>query len=216
MYRINIMLNNNHLILLDFDGTIMKTDEFNWECYNIVLNKYKLEISFSDFLNCISNSHLDTYFTNLGLTNEQIIAIRKEKYDLMLEHIKECKSIRFIKGMEKFIEFIDENNIPHCVVTNTSIKPILMYREHFPLLNKLKNWITREDYEIPKPNSECFELAVKKFGENKIVIGFEDSWVGYQALKGVTDKINIICEEGNNKRFEGEKVKIIKNYDMIL
>ena len=91
-----------------------------------------------------------------------------------------------------------------------------MYREHFPLLNKLKNWITREDYELPKPNSECFKLAVKKFGENKIVIGFEDSWVGYQALKGVTDKINIICEEGNNKRFEEEEVKIINNYNMIL
>ena len=59
--------NNNHLILLDFDGTIMKTDEFNWECYNIVLNKYQLEISFVDFLDCISNSHLDTYFSNLGL-----------------------------------------------------------------------------------------------------------------------------------------------------
>ncbi len=210
------MLNNNNLILLDFDGTIMKTDAFNWECYNIVLNKYQLEISFADFLDCISNSYLDTYFSNLGITNEQIISIRKEKYELMSEHIKECKNIRFMKGMEKFIKFIDENNIPHCVVTNTSIIQILMYREHFPLLNKLKNWITREDYKLPKPNSECFGLAVKKFGENKIVIGFEDSWVGYQALKGVTDKINIICEEGNNKRFEGEEVKIIKNYDMIL
>ena len=47
------MLNNNNLILLDFDGTIMKTDAFNWECYNIVLNKYQLEISFADFLDCV-------------------------------------------------------------------------------------------------------------------------------------------------------------------
>ena len=37
-------IDNQTLILLDFDGTILKTDRFNWECYNIVLKKYKKEI----------------------------------------------------------------------------------------------------------------------------------------------------------------------------
>lgn len=190
-------INKNTLTLLDFDGTIMKTDVFNWECYNIILKKYDKEISFKDFLESILNSNLDYYFTEkLGFTEEEIKIIRNDKYDLMHTQINKTESIKFIEGMEDLIIKISEEKIPHCVVTNTSIKIISLYKKYYPILNKLENWITREDYKLPKPNSECYELAIKNYGEtsNKI-IGFEDSWVGYQALKGIVDEINIIMND---------------------
>ena len=80
------------LLLFDFDGTILKTDKFNWECYNIILNKYNKNITYQDFLISISNSHLDIYFREkLGLEDDEINKIRNEKYDFMHEHIKKSK-----------------------------------------------------------------------------------------------------------------------------
>ena len=214
----------NSLILLDFDGTIMETAKFNCECYNLVLNKYNKEISYQDFLQTINDSHLDIFFKEkLGLKEEEIIEIRKKKYELMYTHINNTDSIKFIPGMEEFIDFIDKNNVSHCVVTNTALKPINLYRKHFPILNKLKNWITREDYNIPKPNSECYKLAIERYGKEtdniyKKTIGFEDSWVGYNALKGTVDELYIIngVEQVNYQIFLKEKVNLISNYSLLI
>ena len=209
------------LILLDFDGTIMETAKFNCECYNLVLNEYNKEISYNDFLQAINDSHLDIFFKEkLGLKEEEIIEIRNKKYELMYIHINNTDSIKFIPGMEDFIDFIDKNNISHCVVTNTALKPINLYRKHFPILNKLKNWITREDYNLPKPNPECYKLAIERYGKNdkiyKKTIGFEDSWVGYNALKGTVDEINIIYTKKriNYDKFLKEKVNLISEYKL--
>ena len=114
-------INQNTLILLDFDGTILKTEKFNWECYNIILNKYNKEISFIDFLKSINNSHLDIFFQiNLGFNKEEINKIRRQKYDLMYTQIKKTQNLEFVLGIEEFIENINKNNISHCVGTNTS------------------------------------------------------------------------------------------------
>ena len=210
-------INQNTLILLDFDGTILKTEKFNWECYNIILNKYNKQISFIDFLKSINNSHLDIFFqNNLGFNKEEINKIRRQKYDLMYTQIKKTRNLEFVPGMEEFIDNINKNNISHCVVTNTSIEIINIYRKHIPLLNKLKNWITREDYNLPKPNSECYKLAIERYGKNKTqILGFEDSWVGYQALKGIVDEIYIINgeEQVNYEKFLNKKdIKLINRY----
>ena len=211
--------NEDILLLFDFDGTILKTDNFNWECYNIILNKYNKNISYQDFLISISNSHLDIYFREkLGLEDEKIKKIRNEKYDLMYKHIKKSKTIQLMPGMEIFLNYIEKFNINHCVVTNTSIKAINLYREHFPILNKLKNWVTRENYNLPKPNSECYKYAINKYNKNeKYILGFEDSIVGYKALKEVTDKIYIIIgeEKINYNIFKKKDVYLIDNYKKI-
>jgi HAD superfamily hydrolase (TIGR01509 family) len=206
---------NNILILLDFDGTIMNTAKFNWECYNIILNKYNKNITFQEFLISINNSHLDIFLkNNLRLEDDEIKKIRRQKYDLMYTQIEKTKTLEFVPGMKEFIENINNNNMSHCVVTNTSIEIINIYRKHIPILNKLKNWITREDYKLPKPNSECYKLAIERYGKNKKTIGFEDSWVGYQALKGTVDEIYIINgeEQINYENFINEEVRLINKY----
>ena len=59
-------------------------------------------------------------------------------------------------------------------------------------MNEVKKWVCRDDYTEPKPNSECYYLAKNKYynGE-KYIIGFEDSMVGYRALKNITDTIYV-------------------------
>ena len=38
-----------------------------------------------------------------------------------------------------------------------------MIRKKNPLLDSIPNWITSEDYTHPKPDPECYQIAIKKF-----------------------------------------------------
>lgn len=119
--------------------------------------------------------------------------------------------VKFMKNADTFINTINELAINHCVVTNTNKVVVDHFREKLPLLNKLKNWITREDYDLPKPNSECFELAIKRYkGEEKYIIGFENSEVGYNSLRQVTDCIYLF-----NENMKSEDCYIINDFNLI-
>ena len=63
-------------------------------------------------------------------------------------------------------------------------------------MKNIKQWIYREDYEKPKPHTECYEMAKQKYYKNeKYIIGFEDSMVGYNSLKHHTDLIYVYKNE---------------------
>ena len=214
-------IDNQTLILLDFDGTILKTDKFNWECYCIILKKYNKEINYIDFLNCISNGSFEIFLEEkLGFSLQEIKNIKNEKFKLMPKQIEITNNLKFIKGIPKFLKNIKLNNIPHCVVTNTANDIIDLYKNKFPELNYISNWITRKDYKLPKPNSECYKLAIQKYKTSNInkIFGFEDSWVGYQALKEISCSIFIIENECkvNKEKFLKENVNIIQNYKIFI
>jgi beta-phosphoglucomutase-like phosphatase (HAD superfamily) len=72
-----------------------------------------------------------------------------------------------MKNADKFIEYIEKYSVNHVVVTNTSSENVEFFKNKLPLLNKIKNWIVREDYKNQKPNSEPYELAIKKYYKNE-------------------------------------------------
>jgi beta-phosphoglucomutase-like phosphatase (HAD superfamily) len=111
------------------------------------------------------------------------------------------ETITFTNYSEEFLRFLIDNNYNFCVVTNTNEETVNIFKEKLPLLNNIKQWVFRENCKLPKPSSECYEFAKKKYYKNeKYIIGFEDSMVGYIALKGVTDIIYIF----NNKNIFNE------------
>jgi beta-phosphoglucomutase-like phosphatase (HAD superfamily) len=69
--------------------------------------------------------------------------LRNRKTREMLKFEK----IELMKNADKFIDFIVTNNINHVVVTNTNRKVVEHFKAKVPVLNKLKNWIVREDYD---------------------------------------------------------------------
>jgi beta-phosphoglucomutase-like phosphatase (HAD superfamily) len=106
------------------------------------------------------------------------------------------QEISFTKNSDIFIKFLIENNFNFCIVTNTSKETVEIFKQKLPLLNEIKQWVYREDYKLPKPDGECYELAKQKYYKNeKYIIGIEDSMVGYKALKEHTDLIYIYNNE---------------------
>ena len=104
--------------------------------------------------------------------------------------------------------------INYCVVTNTGKKTIEIFKEKQPMLKLIDKWIVREDYQEPKPNSECFELAIKKYSNNsKNIVGIEDSEVGFKALKDVTSLIFMV---NNDNIFKNNDCYIFNDYVQLL
>jgi S-adenosylmethionine synthetase len=176
-------------ILLDLDGTLIDSDNIHYECYKEVLGESIIP-NFNTFVNILHKEGIDKYLKIIGVND--IGKIKEEKYKLLLSKLK----LDYIKGSKYLINLIHSNNINHAVVTNTSIQTVNYFKQLLPELNLLKNWVTRTDYNNPKPDGECYILAKNKYYKNeKYIIGVENTNQGIEALKSVTKTILVIDSE---------------------
>jgi len=78
-------------------------------------------------------------------------------------------------------------------------------------LNKIKNWVVREDYTHSKPCGECYELAkLKYYKGEETIIGIENTMSGFSSVKNVTDCIYIVTDKHLNS------YEILKSKDVYL
>jgi len=189
---------NDCFLLIDLDGTLINSEEQHYECY-----KELIKLSKEDFDNKNQNNILD-------FGNE----IKKRKDELFKTKIKD---IKLMNGAFEFITFIINNNINYCIVTNTNINNVKLYQEYLPILGKLTNWISREDYINKKPNPECYNLAISKYYKNeKFIIGIENTIAGYEALKNITNIIYLNIGNNNNKIFNNCDAFLINDLNLII
>jgi len=201
---------SNIFILLDLDGTLIDSNKLHIESYNKTFNLFNLNLN----LNLTENDININDYLKYNIKDDVLInKIKSQKIKFLLES---KDTINLINGAEKIIKYISENNINHCVVTNTSSSTVKFFKDKVPILNNLTNWVTREDYSEPKPNSECYNYAIKNYFKNeKYIIGFEDSYIGYCALKNITNIIYIIYNNIIYEKIKNEDVYFINNYNVL-
>jgi len=204
-------INKDSFFMIDLDGTLINSSKVHYEAYKEVFKKMKKEFFDFEKWQIITNSkHFDDYMKDeMGFSDNEIIEIKQNK-----DKMYGLQNIEIIKNADIFINKLNEMNINYCVVTNTRKKTIEIFKEKQPMLKLIDKWIVREDYQEPKPNSECFELAVKKYGNNsKNIIGIEDSEVGFKALKDVTPLIFMV---DNYNVFKNNDCYIFNDYIQLL
>ena len=214
LYHPELNIHNNYNIndiffLIDLDGTLIDTDMIHYECYQKCFKKYNIDIDYNKYLNILNSIGIDNYLKNNY--SELRDEIKKEKNS----YIKNIDKIEIIKNADILIDYIYKYNINHVVVTNTSSDNVNFFKNKIPILSKLNNWITREDYINPKPDSECYNLAKNKFYKNeKYIIGIENSIAGYLSIKNLTESIYIITDKNKEDYtyFKKENVYLINDY----
>jgi dTDP-4-dehydrorhamnose reductase len=189
--KLNINTNENTkdiFFMIDLDGTLIDSDELHYNAYKIILEKYNITLSYRDFFNIIENEGIDKYLCD-KFGSEEKNKIKNAKQNILLQ----TKIINLMHNASKFIEYIYDYDINHVVVTNTNLEIVNFLKSRIPILNKIKNWVTREDYIYPKPNSESYNIGKQKYYKNEpFIIGFENTLNGYTSLKNVTDCIYIM------------------------
>jgi dTDP-4-dehydrorhamnose reductase len=196
-------------ICLDLDGTLVDTNMAHYNAYKKVFEKYgRSFLTIEEWNHFILNDNIDHYLRSI-FDEKQFLEIKQEKR----EQLKE-ESIGFTKNSDLFLNFLIENRYNFCVVTNTNEETVAIFKEKLPLMGEIKQWVYRDDYENPKPNPECYKLAKTRYYKNEpYIVGIEDSRVGYDALKKITDLIYIY---NNETVFRNNDCYLFDNFEEIL
>lgn len=196
-------------LLIDLDGTLINSNLAHYNSYRAVFKERNTNfITFNEWNKLVENNTINKFIIKkFGIENLPII--KSKKYEKYKKY-----NIQFSKNCEKFLNFIIKYNINYCIVTNSSINSVKINKQKLPLLQKLTKWVIREDYHLPKPNSECYQLAVKKYYNNeKFIVGIEDTYSGFLALKNIT---NIIFINNNINLFKNEDCYLFDDFNQIL
>ena len=186
------------LFLFDFDGLLVNTEPLHFQAYINMLAKrgFKLDWSLAEFY---QSAHLNAYalkealyakFPDLDPNWPMLYEEKKQNYQELLLSGK----VELMPGVEKLLRALEKEAIQRCIVTHSPLVQIQAIRKQLPVLRTVAHWITREDYEEPKPHPECYLRAIQLFGKKgDRIVGFEDSIRGLEALKKTPARAVLIC-----------------------
>lgn len=184
--------------LFDFDGLLVNTEHIHFQAYINMLSQegYRLNWDFAQYceLAHINSDALKNQiyaeFPDLDPDWQRLYETKKRMYMDLIQSGK----VELMPGVEKLLSLLEEKKIRSCVVTNSFLPQILAIRSRLPILKTLPHWITREDYEAPKPSPEGYLRAIAMYGQKgDRIIGFEDSIRGLRALQQTPAVSVLIC-----------------------
>lgn len=199
------------LVLFDFDGLLVDTEKLHYLAYQEALTNWKSPLDI-DFFTYISLAHeasgnglkefVYKLYPNLSGKWQ---TIRYEKLQIYSKLIQD--KVTLMPFVEEFIAFVKELKIQTCVVTNSLKSDIETIKKRLPSLYKIPTWVTREDYERPKPYPDGYlkALALHPTIHASEAIGFEDTLKGIEALKKANILPILICDPSHPqlKNLEG-------------
>ena len=88
-----------------------------------------------------------------------------------------------MSGVSTLLELLRLHDKTVVVVTNSKKEHVELIVHHLPDLQKISNWVYREDSPEPKPSPKPYLIAIERFAPNcQNPIGFEDSLKGLDSL----------------------------------
>ncbi len=176
-------------IFFDFDGLLVDTESMHYEAYCHMLSARGCDVTW-DFKTFISIAHRSStglrryiYDTFPNLTEIKWETLYDEKKQCYMELLR-GGNFEMMPGASEVLSLVQSANIPHAVATNSPLEQVSLIKEHLPVLNGIPHWITREDYQNPKPEPDAYLKAIEVLGKGENMIGFEDTLRGVEALKG--------------------------------
>ena len=190
------------LILFDFDGVLVNTEKNHYLAYKMMAADRGFELDW-DFMRYCQAAH----YSSAGLESQiysELPALHKQESDWSVLYAEkkfnyskliDNGGVELMPGVEAYLKYLEDKGVNTCVVTHSSLEHIEIIRKKLPVLNSINHWITREDYGQPKPSSECYLSAIKKFANiNDKIIGYEDTPRGLQALMGTPAQAILVCQ----------------------
>lgn len=185
-------IKNYDLFLFDFDGLLVNTEELHYLAYKEMMRARGVEFTWSFERYCGSAHYATSTFRNDLFTDFPELAsqdpswtyLYPEKQAAMQELLKQG-AVQLMPGVESLLTNLQKHCIPHSVVTHSPDALVSIIRKQHAILNQIPHWVTRHDYTNPKPDPECYQLAIQRYGkQGGRVIGFEDTPRGLTALLG--------------------------------
>jgi len=191
--------------LFDFDGLLVNTEHLHFLAYRNLCKNHGIELNW-DYQRFCQAAHFQAMGVRDALYQEFPALYQKEpswevlyaeKKQLYQESLKEG-NLQLMPGVETLLKKLAEHDIPRCVATHSPLQQVEAIKQALPLLKTIPLWITREDYQKPKPEPDSYLLALQKCltGLRKKAVGFEDALRGLKALQAAQIETRIlICSK---------------------
>lgn len=191
------------LFLFDFDGLLVNSEHLHFQAYLEMCRRRGFSLSWDFYQFCLvahysSTGLRDTIYEELPELKViepdwKILYAEKKK---IYEDLLEKGTLELLPGVERLLKALQKADKRRCVATNSFKAQVDAIQKQLPILGSIPVWITREDYENPKPRPDAYLEAIKRLGQpGDRLIGFEDSLRGIQALKQAGVPPVLICPD---------------------
>jgi S-adenosylmethionine synthetase len=199
---------DTYFIMFDLDGTLVHTSYAHYRSYlDVFRNRGLSFMSYSEWNKYINYNSIHTYLENVAaaLANQDLIQMERILSDMRNEKLAAFKIYAALyvtptKNAIDMLRFIEAHpdTINAVVVTNSTSETTDIIREAFPDLNKITKWCVRETYFQPKPHPESYAKAMDMYyNEEKYVIGFENTSIGYESMRHLTSIVYLYIDEND-------------------
>lgn len=187
------------LFLFDLDGLLVNTEMLHYEAYQSLCSQfgYQLPWNFSEYLGVAHGSAegleqaLHPHLSERGGDWKSLYAVKKKFYQESLNKGK----LSLMPGVEILLQELANSRVKRCVATHSTKEQVETIKHWLPILKTIPVWITREDYEEPKPAPDAYLKAIQLLADpGDKIVGFEDSFRGFQALQGTSALPVLICD----------------------
>ena len=186
-------------IFFDFDGLLVNTEHLHFQAYQNMLEGHGALFPW-DFSSFAAIAHKSSEGLRKLITSHAPALVKTHSWENLYDQKKdeyakllEAGNLELMPGAQTILETVQMAKIPHAVVTNSTRKQTEMIREKIPVLHNIPHWITREDYENPKPSPDAYLKAIEILGKSEKMLGFEDALRGIHALQGAAITPVLIC-----------------------
>ncbi len=204
------------LFLLDLDGLLVDTERLHFQAYQAVCRDYgvALDWDLGKYLQIAHSSAEGLKDALMDLLQEKeanwdVLYAEKKK---VLQNLLTPQNVALMPGVEALLKELSITRTKRCVATNSSKEQVVRIKQVLPILESVPMWITREDYEDPKPAPDAYLKAMGLlFDPGDRVIGFEDSLRGFNALKSAGAMPVLICDP-KHPQMRGVSLSEVKHY----
>ncbi|MCB1084551.1 MAG: HAD family phosphatase [Chlamydiia bacterium] len=186
-------------IFFDFDGLLVNTEHLHYAAYKRMMENHGASFPW-DFEAFAAVAHKSSEGLRKMITEHAPKLIETATWETLYDEKKgeyakllDEGNLELMPGAQTILETVQIAQIPHAVVTNSTRTQTEKIAESIPLLKKIPHWITREDYDRPKPAPDAYLKAIEVLGKSDRMLGFEDALRGIRALEGAAIMPVLIC-----------------------
>ena len=178
------------LFLFDFDGLLVNTEYLHYKAYQKMCLDRGFPLTW-DFFQYCGLAHMGSDFLQKALYKAFPDLYRQEPDWKVLHREKQkaflsilsAEGVDLMPGVEKVLQDLDLHKVRCCVVTNSPLELTEAIKKQYPILQSIPYWVTREQYDQPKPKPDSYLKAIELYGKpGDRILGFEDTIRGWKAL----------------------------------
>lgn len=180
----------NKLAIFDLDGTLFDTKDVNYYSYKEALKEFNVELDYDFFCKECNGQKYSEFLPRIqNFSNDHLKVIHSVKNELYKKYISKAR----INSLLFYIIEGIRNEYYIALVTTASKQNVFELLDYFKKKQLFDIIITQEDVCYSKPNPEGFIKAIDYFHVKKEdVVIFEDSEIGIEAAKSVTNQYYIV------------------------